>query len=293
MIKRLVRRLYHAMPFKRHAYTALKQVWIPSFYRRLHFEGPFRVAVPGTPGFLMQHYNRHGLETEFFWKPISEAWEAASLAVWIKLLQTSEVVLDVGAGEGIYALVSKCMRPTARVLAFEPLPAAVDVLRRNVALNGYDIPCMPVALADFEGTARFYAENPLTNEGSLLGNTGRAAVCEVPVRTLRSVAEEYALTGIDLIKIDVEGAESAVLVGMGDLLARFRPSLLVEVLTDKAGADIEQIVASAVPDYQFFDVNDDIRIGPRILRKRTHITKSTCLNYLLLPPERVQQAGLS
>ena len=196
MIKQLVRRLYYAMPFKQQIFTALKRldpaILPPSAFRR-----PIsRCWVPGTQGFLMQHYNRHGSETEFFWKPISEAWETASLADGSSFCKPRRSFSTLAPQRGC-TLVSKCVRPGARVLAFEPLPSAVDVLRRNVALNGYDIPCMPVALSDFEGTAHFYAETPFSNEGSLLAGASGAAAWKslcVPCAQWRRSTPSPALT---------------------------------------------------------------------------------------------------
>jgi len=89
----------------------------------------------------------------------------------------------------------------------------------------------------------------------------------------------------------VEGAEPAVLRGMGPLLARFRPSLLVEILSDEAGREIESITKEL--GYLYFDINDDTRNGPRDVKRVESIRKSRCLNYLLVLPEAARRIGIA
>ena len=289
-MKQLLKSVYAAIPFKYQFLSLLKKVWVPSFYGSLWFDGAFRVAVPGTPGFLMQHYSRWGLETTFFWFGIDKAWESASISAWMTLCKDADVIVDIGAAEGIYALVSKCLRPSSRVLAFEPLPGAFETLRRNVGLNHYDIECLQVSLSDFVGSAGFYVDSPLSNEGSLVCNAGGHHSQIVEVATLASVIRSRGLKKIDLIKIDVEGAELGVLKGMEECLDCFRPSFLVEVLTDETGRGIEDLVGPM--GYEYYDVNDDIRKGPLGARRVPVIRKATCLNYLLLQPETARRLGL-
>lgn len=289
-MRQLLKSAYAAIPFKHQMFSLLKKVWIPSFYGRLWFDAAFRVAIPDTPGFLMQHHNRWGVETTYFWFGIDKGWESASIAAWIALCRDADVILDIGAAEGIYSLVAKCLRPSSRVLAFEPLPGAFNVLENNMRLNNYDVECLPMALSDFTGRARFYVDSPLSNEGSLVQGGSRHDAQTVDVSTLAEVIRSRGLDQLNLVKIDVEGAEAQVFRGMEEYLQRFRPSILVEVLNDDIGRDIEDMVGAL--NYKYYDLNDDFRKGPLGLRGVLGIRKATCLNYLLLQPEVALRLGL-
>jgi hypothetical protein len=112
----------------------------------------------------------------------------------------------------------------------------------------------------------------------------------VQVTSVERIFQRERLCRLDLLKIDVEGAEPRVLRGMGSLLARFKPSLLIEVLSDEAGAEIESQIDGL--GYLYFDINDDSPNGPRDLRQVEHIRKGRCLNYLLVQPKIARQIGI-
>lgn len=284
--------LYQKLPLKKQIFILIKAFGTPSFYKRLHFGGTFRVDVGPRHSFLLRNHNRYGLETEFFWQGIDYAWEPASLAAWIKLCEGAEVILDVGASEGVYSLVAKCLRPSASVVAFEPLPAAFAVLEGNVQLNHYDITCLQLAVSDLNGDAQFFSKGEgFTTEGSLLNAATGGVTQRVAVKRLDNVIRELGLRRLDLMKLDVEGVEPQALRGMGEYLRLFKPTLLVEVLNDEVGKEVEGLVRDL--GYVYFDINDDPRIGPMMMRRVSSIRKSICLNYLLIMPEVASRVGLT
>ena len=292
-MKAQIKRLYQFLPFKKELFIVLKQFWIPSFYKRLHFKGPFRISVGENHSFAMHHHNRYGLETEYFWHGL-QGWESASIEVWAKLCAEAKVILDIGANEGIYSLLSKCLSPRALVIAFEPLPSAFAMLKANVTLNNYDIECEERAVSDFDGKGALFSSS---EEYSTEATLDRSSInvyglqsWQVDIVKLSTVIESLHLEHIDLIKIDVERAEPGVLKGMGEYLSRFRPSILIEVLNDQIGKEIEDIVRGL--NYVYFDINDDSRNGPKDIKKVSRICKARCLNYLLLTPEKALEVGL-
>ena len=286
--KASLKTVYRHLPGKAALFSELKRFWIPEFYRRLQFNGPFTVRIDPSHAFRMQHYDQYGIETEIFWKGLDDAWESVSIFLWKQLIRPGALVLDIGANQGLYALITKCLCPSARVLAFEPLPSAFLALQANVALNNFNIECLEIALADFDGEAKFYS--PATNlatEGSLIASEVDQAnlkVQRVRAGRLASLIETHCLAHVDLMKIDVEGAEAGVLSGMGSYLRQFRPAILVEVLRDGVGSEIEGLMRGL--DYVYLDINDDPRNGPLGWRQVDHIKKATCLNYFLLPREQ-------
>jgi FkbM family methyltransferase len=141
-------------------------------------------------------------------------------------------ILDVGAHVGHFSLLSaKLAGPTGRVWAFEPNPRLFRLLLKNVEENGFGgrILADPHAVAGLTGTAQLYvnpSESMLSSLCSDAARDGSVAVraAEVPCTTLDDWAAEHGWPRVDVVKIDVEGLEAAVLRGMTEL-ARHNPEL--------------------------------------------------------------------
>lgn len=132
-------------------------------------------------------------------------------------------VLDIGAAVGYYTLLSaKLVGTSGRVVSFEPDSTNLQFLRRHVEQNGLSqVTILPMALADETGTARFGGGTG-TGTGRLCEN----GVDEVAVRRLDDVAIEMELRPRHL-KIDVEGAEMAVLRGGERTIKTHRPTIFL------------------------------------------------------------------
>jgi FkbM family methyltransferase len=135
-------------------------------------------------------------------------------------------VVDAGAHIGVFTLMAaRRVGPSGRVLAFEPSPGSRELLARNVRANGLSwVKVYPAALADAPGTEAFYAADAAA--GNPVGDTlspipGREAV-SVPVLRLDDVLAEAGVSAVDLLKVDVEGAELRLLEGAPRTLAATR-----------------------------------------------------------------------
>ena len=123
-----------------------------------------------------------------------------------------------------------------RVYAFEPCPETAARLRANVALNRLtNVVVVEKALSDREGTAQFHIFPEGGDAYNSLGAARRekeglcaTQVIEVQTTTLDAFASQEGLTSVDLVKLDVEGAEETVLRGGVELL-RASPQALVAV----------------------------------------------------------------
>ena len=136
---------------------------------------------------------------------------------------TGDQVLDIGAAAGYYTLLSaKLVGNTGRVVSFEPDPNNLQFLRSHVEQNRLDqVTILPIALADETGTARFGG-----GTGTGTGRLCNDGPTEVAVRRLDDVAAEMDLRPRHL-KIDVEGAEMAVLRGGQRLIEKYRPTIFL------------------------------------------------------------------
>jgi FkbM family methyltransferase len=160
-------------------------------------------------------------------------YEPEQVELWERLLErgTEQVVLDVGANMGYYSLLAAASPRVARVVSFEPNPMVLPVLRYNVAANpgiAAKMQVVEAAAGDAEGTVPFhqnYAEHNF-GLGSLQARTEDDVTVDVPLVRLDRHLLALGLTRVDLVKIDVEGAELSVVKG---LLGYGRPRLVVEV----------------------------------------------------------------
>ncbi|WP_188190370.1 FkbM family methyltransferase [Nonomuraea sp. SYSU D8015] len=149
-------------------------------------------------------------------------------------LRGGDVVADVGAHIGVHALAAaRLLRPAGgRVIAFEPASDSAAKLRAAARRNGLRVEVVQTALGAHPGTAGLYGDARYdAADAGVRSQYGDAALVEqVPVRVFDDWAAEAGLSRLDVVKIDVEGAEAAVLAGMSRSLRTLRPrAVLVEV----------------------------------------------------------------
>ncbi len=121
------------------------------------------------------------------------------------------VVVDVGAHHGIYAVLlgKAAQRKKGTVLAIEPNPSAFKILQENVKLNALEdtIRCENIGIMDREGSLSVLGDD----EQSRILESETKEGFQVKVQPLSKLLKKYALASIDLLIIDVEGAELKVL----------------------------------------------------------------------------------
>lgn len=153
------------------------------------------------------------------------------LAAFLKALGPGQIVYDVGSYIGIWAILAARVVGTAgRVVAFEPAPASVRLVRRHIRLNEVAeiVTVVEAAIGDASGASEFY-EACLSPENSLLTKTGSLwHAVSVPMLTLDEYASQTGLYP-DVVKVDVEGAELQVLKGAQHLLTQRRPMVFCEL----------------------------------------------------------------
>jgi FkbM family methyltransferase len=164
-------------------------------------------------------------------------------------LRPGDVVVDIGAHVGVHALTAAAhLRRLGggTVVAFEPARDSAAKLRA-AARNRVEVTVIQAALGAEPGTAELRADpayDPFDAGVRSLHGQG-ARVQTVPVTTFDTWADETRLDRLDLVKLDVEGAELAALQGLAASLRRLRPRLLVvevkQRILDRAQVDGGQI----------------------------------------------------
>jgi FkbM family methyltransferase len=172
---------------------------------------PLRSVEVGGLKYIGRFEHRHHLLA------ISQGrMEAITLDRFRRAIRPGAVVVDVGAYLGVFTLAAaEAVGPYGRVVAFEPAPATFACLSASVAANGFAhrVELVNAAAGDCIGTIQLAlnADDPSQNTTV---QEGRIMI-EVPIQRITDV---IGTVGVSVCKIDVEGAELAVLRGMEDHL---------------------------------------------------------------------------
>lgn len=168
-----------------------------------------------------------------------------------RLVRPGQVAYDIGANIGYTTLLlAEAVRPGGRVVAFEPLPANFERLTENLALNphGEWVEAVHAAVGEQEGQAQFLVHSSAAM-GKLSGSSGRDIKYEREITVGIVTIDDFVLTrgsrAPDLVKVDVEGGERAVLAGMQEVLRRHRPTVLLELHGEQAARDCFEILNQA------------------------------------------------
>jgi FkbM family methyltransferase len=183
-------------------------------------------------------------------------FERRTQVVLQKLVKRDGVVFDIGANVGFFTLLASCLvGPRGKVVAFEPVPRNVGMLRRHLELNGIEnVEVRPVAVSDITGVGRmktWYSdlEWKLAPEGDI----------EVEIVALDDLWSTGTLPRPDLVKMDIEGAEAAALTGARRLLAEAKPVFVLSAHGKEQDERCRLLLGEA--GYVFDSIRDGRRDG--------------------------------
>jgi FkbM family methyltransferase len=145
------------------------------------------------------------------------------------------IVYDLGANIGYVTLIlAQSVGTIGRIFAFEPLPANIERLRFNIALNNKNdlVHLVTMAVCDVGGYVKFLSHKS-HGMGKLSGVHGRdeayAAELDVPAVRLDDFVYRELNPPPDLIKMDIEGGGEKAIPGMERVLSKARPICLLEL----------------------------------------------------------------
>ena len=211
-----VKRL-RSLPFAGSVYRAL--------YRAVKPSGIVRQECRGI---LMWFDSRdEGIARQILLNGNYEEFETETLE---GLLQPGMHLVDIGANFGYFTLVgAKRVGGSGKVTAFEPEPANHALLCKNIEDNGLaQVKPHSIALSDREGKLSLFKDAANMGNPSLAKSNvpELAGSLEVVTRPLDEVLDDSASLHVDVIKMDVQGAEAAVLRGARRTLAA-NPSIRI------------------------------------------------------------------
>jgi len=159
---------------------------------------------------------------------IYEYWKRK---IFLNTVKEGMTIVDIGVNKGYFSLLfAKLMNDRGKVLSFEPDPDNCFWVRKSIQANGYRcIELFQYALSDKEGSVTFYLGKK-SGWGSVFPSslTEEKAIT-VKTRKLDNVLKEEGMNKVDIIKIDVQGADLLVLKGAETTLKRQNIKLAMDV----------------------------------------------------------------
>ena len=264
---------------------------IPVKYR-FPVHGSFNVSIGDNKYVNITCNPTSYLSRLLFWGG-EKGFEYKTVRIFKELAKKSDVIFDIGSNIGYYSLLSAKLNPSAKIYAFEPMPAAYKYLCINKENNQAQLLTTErTALSNMNGKAQFYAvksrkflalEDHLNGDGTINADNNASTFgeqFEVQTETLDSYVARKHINKIDLIKIDTEASEHLVFTGGLRVLKSFRPIIFCEVIPHKIEAHIDEIFKGL--SYAFY------KAYPDGLVKFNSLTESydSCIDYLIVPNEK-------
>jgi FkbM family methyltransferase len=227
-------------------------------------------------------------------------YEKYTTDVFRKLVKRGDVFLDIGANLGHYTLIAaKLIGESGRVHAFEPAADNYTLLVKSVAANGFkNIVTVPKAVSNRNGTTRLILDPHEAGMHRLASgsDSGESAVIETV--TLDDYFKDKEKR-VDIMKMDVEGAEMLVLEGMREILERSNDlTIFTEfspVMIRRAGSAPEEYLRQLFSrGFALFHINEqEEKLVPLDFDKAMRIgTEEKWTNFLCLKDRARKELGL-
>jgi len=171
--------------------------------------------------FAVVQGNKMFLEEDALNLSVNGVYEKFLTEVVKKEIKEGDVVLDIGSHIGYFTLIfAKLVSKTGKVFAFEPAPSSFLLLKKNIEINGYkNVVLVNKAVSNRNGKLRLFLNEKNKSDNRIYNSNNGWKSIEIESIKLDDYFKDYKRK-IDLIKIDVQGAEWRVVDGMRDLLRR-------------------------------------------------------------------------
>lgn len=189
-----------------------------------------------------------------------------------RILKHGMTVVDVGANIGYFSLLSAyLLGASGKVFAVEPHPANFAILREVVSSNGLEqVVCVDFGLGEKEdvGNVLMSSLSDVENRTASMVPPKNGNSFQVRVRTLDNCADEWNIDAIDLLKIDVDGFETAILRGARKLMAAGKIRNIIIEYNDywlaESGSS-EQILTELIEKHGFKEQTPRYRVQEQLL----------------------------
>lgn len=196
---------------------ALQKIRQDSFYKLMSIRGQYSFTLEdhtvtfSAPTPSMVKRNRERFKTE-----------KDELRDFVNEIEEDDVVYDIGANTGLYTLFGAKASLDGEVVAFEPYPPNLGLLKQDVARNQLqNVKIVDIALSDSIGSIGFSQpdEDDVGYGSSVIETNGFEGTIEVPTTTGDQLIADEEIPAPNVVKIDVEGSEPLVLEGIKKALS--------------------------------------------------------------------------
>lgn len=286
-MKATLKKIYKTLPLKKQMFDTLKIVWTPPkrLTQHLYFDGFFDVEMEDGETFK---FLAHGtqIDNELYWYGLYGGWEKYSQKLWVKLCRDAEVIVDIGANDGMYSLAARAVNKNAKIIAAEPLDFVLERLKQNFAANNADdIELLEIAFSDYTGEAEMFVPVDADYIRSATVNTNLLDRPPEAIRSEKIVVERFdeyfkrrGLDRLDLVKMDVESHEPEVLEGFGELIGKCKPTILAEVSYERVPDLLNEILEPH--GYLYFNIDEENGMS-----LQDQLTLSASDNFLICQPD--------
>ena len=254
--------------------------------QHLYFNGVFQGRLNGKKVVKLLHTGQQ-IENEIYWRGFEDCHEKKSMDIFASIVRHLGplVVWDIGANSGTYGLLAKALNPDCEVVFFEPIPKAVEMIKTNLRINGFEGKVFEIAIGDFDGEGEIFFEKghdfaySVTVNKNTVPDGLESEVVKINVRRLDSLIAEQSLRTPELVKLDVETYEYEVLKGWGCKLP-MSAIFLVEILRDDLAVKLTEFFPT--DKYAFWNIDDRNKSMSKIAK----LEKSDFYNVLIVPASK-------
>src|SRR2546428_2363559 len=198
---------------------------------------------------------------------VAGIWELATTDLFIELLRKGGRVVDVGANVGWFTLLAASrVGQDGTVLSFEPAPANFSLLAKSVERNKFrNVRLFNEIVSDIDGTRTLYLARRAQETGlhSIVRSHGGEELAISSVR-LDTMARSLGNHRIDVLKVDVEGAEPEVLLGAEGLISQRKIRNMVLEWNPEVWPRNRRLLDELLSLYEFYRIR---RLSPFVLQK--------------------------
>lgn len=213
------------------------------------------------------------IESQIFWQGVQEG-DRGEVRLLKSLFAPHHTFIDVGSNIGVFSLIAAKRLTRGEVHTFEPSVYHLEKLKANLLLNKLDnVRIHPVALSDKSQSSKLYFPPAAAGFQTNTGMASQFCFDQAPSRTeditcvkLDDYMESCSIPKVDIIKIDVEGAELDVLAGAVETIRSCRPHVVMEINLDhlrRAGRSAQEVIDywNAI-GYKIFTISHDAELHP-------------------------------
>jgi len=216
-------------------------------------------------------------------------FETETITVFEQLLKHCKVFLDIGANIGFYSLFAALNNTdeTIKIYSFEPLPLVFSRLKENIQLNKTsNIYPICAAINNYDGSVELLVKKhgfsmPTLSTIKVSKSQESSELINVESLKVDTFVSKNNIPQVDLIKIDIEGAEMNAIQGAKQVIQRDHPIIIYESGGRKQAINIHNTVSETVNYLCFLMTNEGLVPVDKIS------TENFGYNYLLVPQEKM------